>query len=219
MVEKGQILERPALIPCGEDLWLDGLYHRGERKPSLLVCPPYLDDGGIEAPCVAELAFAAAKAGHPSLRFSHRGRGASQGEFDPKKTIEDAEAAWRFLAEGDGPRIAIAGYRSGCATAISLARLNRRTRHVVLVAPSELPPDLASAQSLRVLVLLTELDQEKLLEPWRKVLEPIEGRAELVEGADVRIFRGLPIIGDRTVEWIESAAEIDPRLRALEDDT
>ncbi|MGB8932524.1 MAG: alpha/beta hydrolase, partial [Anaeromyxobacteraceae bacterium] len=82
MVVAGQFLERPALIPLdpGGGLTLEGLYHRGRRRPSLLVCPDPGAGGGMDAPAVAELAWASARSGHASLRFQHRGRGASQGE-------------------------------------------------------------------------------------------------------------------------------------------
>ncbi len=81
MVLPGQFLERPALVDAG-GLTLDALYHRGAAPPAILLCPP-LDAEGMDAPLLAELAWAAARAGHASLRFQHRGRGGSQGAFDP----------------------------------------------------------------------------------------------------------------------------------------
>src|SRR5262249_30524607 len=71
MVLRGQFLERPAVIEVGApgELVIEGLYHRGERSPPLLICPPREDGAGMDAPPVAELAWAAAQAGHASLRF------------------------------------------------------------------------------------------------------------------------------------------------------
>ena len=92
----GQVLERPALVDAGE-VTLEGLSHRGARAPPLLLCPP--EGSGMEAPALAELAWASARAGHASLRFQHRGVGASQGSPDPARRLDDAEAAFRHLRE------------------------------------------------------------------------------------------------------------------------
>ena len=46
MVKKGEYLERPALIDVG-GLWIEGLFHRGEDKPGLLVCPPIAGEIGM----------------------------------------------------------------------------------------------------------------------------------------------------------------------------
>ncbi|HET9551847.1 MAG TPA: alpha/beta hydrolase, partial [Anaeromyxobacteraceae bacterium] len=97
MVLPGQYLERPALVDAG-DAVLEGLYHRGRRRPALLVCASP-EAGGMDAPIVAELAWAAARAGHASLRFQHRGLGASQGRVDPARRLDDALAAHAHLVE------------------------------------------------------------------------------------------------------------------------
>src|SRR5687767_7959154 len=121
MVLRGQFLERPALVEV-DGLTLEGLYHRGERRPALLVCPPLAELGGMDAPPIAELAWACARAGHASLRFQHRGQGASQGRPDPGAALDDAYAALRHLRESAAsPKVAVAGYRSGAATALRLA--------------------------------------------------------------------------------------------------
>ena len=41
MVMKGQFLERPTLIPLANGLVLEGVSHRGERQPGVLVLPPF----------------------------------------------------------------------------------------------------------------------------------------------------------------------------------
>ena len=111
MVQPGQYLERPALIEA-EGATLEGLFHRGDRPPALLLCPP-LDHEGMDAPLLAEIAWVAARAGHASLRFQHRGRGASQGAFDPARAVDDALAALAHLRETAGPLLAVAGLRGG----------------------------------------------------------------------------------------------------------
>ncbi|HQR30646.1 MAG TPA: alpha/beta hydrolase, partial [Anaeromyxobacteraceae bacterium] len=105
MVLPGQYLERPALVAAG-DVTLEALYHRGRRPPALLICPS-LDGEGMDAPLLAEVAWAAARAGHASLRFQHRGRGASQGAFDPSTIVDDALAALLHLREAAGPVAAV----------------------------------------------------------------------------------------------------------------
>jgi SAM-dependent methyltransferase len=69
MVSRGQYLERPALIPLGAEV-LEGLWHRGERTPPLLIVPPPPGTGSMDHVVCAELAWAAARAGYPVLRFN-----------------------------------------------------------------------------------------------------------------------------------------------------
>jgi hypothetical protein len=59
MVQPGQYLERPALIDAGGAM-LEGLFHRGDRPPAVLLCPP-LDAEGMDAPLLAEVAWVAAR--------------------------------------------------------------------------------------------------------------------------------------------------------------
>jgi hypothetical protein len=150
MVQPGQYLERPALVAT-DGATLEGLYHRGDRPPAILVCPP-LDREGMDAPVLAELAWAAARAGHASLRFQHRGRGASTGTFDPSRAVEDALAALAHLRETAGPLAGVAGLRDGCTTAVEVAR-RAGIRRAALVAPegrAPLPPE------VKAIVLLPE---------------------------------------------------------------
>jgi hypothetical protein len=200
MVLKGQYLERPAVIEVDE-LWLEGLYHRGDLRPSLLVCPPLALGPAMDAPPVAELAFAAAKSGRPSLRFQHRGVGASQGERDPSKALEDARAAHRHLAECDGPRIAVAAYLDGARTALALAAEQRHPPKVVLISPPP-PGSLPPIAGLEVLVMLPEGAAPERVEPWRALAE--SGAVELrqIGGPDDRYLRGLVQIGHAAIEWL-----------------
>jgi pimeloyl-ACP methyl ester carboxylesterase len=204
MVLKGQFLERPALIEAGE-LTLEGLFHRGDRPPPLLVCGPVGEGAGMDAPPCAELAWACARGDHASLRFQHRGAGASQGERDSTKALEDAEAARRLLAEtAMRPRVAVAGYDTGCAVAAELARAHPEIARVVLVAPLE-PPSLDGIGG-RVLLILPEQCDAGLRTACERMGFGAEGRRlEIVPKAD-RIFRiGLPLVGKLAVSWLESA--------------
>lgn len=196
MVLPGQYLERPALIPCG-DLLLEGLSHRGARRPSLLVCPP-VGAGGMDAPAVAELAWASARAGHASLRFQHRGRGASQGAPDPERALDDAAAAWDHLAATAPGGPAVAGVGEGCRTALALVRA-RGAAGVVLLGPSACPAlDGVDAPVL----LVVPGDAPAAL---RRALAGLGGgrvRVELVPGADAAFLGGLALAGRIAAGWL-----------------
>lgn len=211
MVQKGEFLERPALIAV-EDLWLEGLYHRGDGRPGLLICPPTAGEIGMDAPPVAELAFQTARSGRASLRFQHRGFGASQGAPDPAKVLADAVAAQLHLeACVEAQRVDVAGYLSGAHTAIGVARQSPHIKHVVLIAPPTLL-DLTGVQDRRVLVVLAGSQSEER-EAWKRHLRGVEARVELVEGADQRFLRGLPILGEKVVSWLGGD---DPGLLVLD---
>ncbi len=201
MVLRGEYLERPALVDAG-GVTLEALFHRGDRPPPLLLCPPLGPGGGMDAPPLAEMAWAAARAGHASLRFQHRGVGASQGARDPSRDVDDGEAALRHLAETAGTRIALAGLAGGCATALALARAHPEIERIALVAPSGplAPPRPAG----RVLVLVPE-DGAAGAEAHREAVGA-EGRVEVVAGADALFRAGLPALGRAVVAWIVSRA-------------
>jgi len=194
MVLAGQFLERPALIDAGDAL-LEGLFHRGRRRPALLLCPPR-EGGGMDAPVVAELAWAAARAGHPSLRFQHRGQGASQGRPDPARALDDALAAWRHLEETVGGAVALAGVATGCETALAVARA-RPTAGLVLVAP---PRVLAPAPSTGPALVL--LPEHGVMTAEAAGLARGNARVEVIPGADPGFRAGLPHLGRAVAAWL-----------------
>lgn len=204
MVLAGQYLERPALIPCGP-LVLEGLAHRGARRPTLLACPPTGPGGGMDAPLVAELAWATARAGHASLRFQHRGVAGSQGEPDAATEVEDALAAFDHLAAGlpgaagAAGAVAVAGVGGGAGTAVGVARA-RRVAGLALVAPTAWP----DLDGLDLPILLVLPERGALLAPAEAArrLAPRGGRVELVEGADALFRSGLPRAGRAVAAWL-----------------
>src|SRR5574342_456174 len=200
MVLHGQYLERPALV-LADGLTLEGLYHRGQKAPPILLCPPAGEGGGMDAPPLAELAWAAARAGHASLRFQHRGVGASQGAFEPSRVLDDAEAAWRHLRETAGQaRVAVAGLGAGCETALQLSARHPEIARLVLVSPPRLSAPAAGAAAL---VLLTEVDPPIDPVAAAREVEPGGGRVEILAGADPRFLAGLGGRGRAAVAWIE----------------
>lgn len=197
MVLAGQFLERPALVDAG-GVFLEALYHRGARRPALLVCPPTGTGGGMEAAAVAELAWAAARAGHPSLRFQHRGVGASQGEPDSARALDDAEAALVHLAETAGGRVALAGIAGGCETALALARAHPEIERIALVAPAS--PPAAPLPAARVLLLVPEERSPDVGPLATAVGDRVA--VELVPGVDALLRAGLPALGRAVVAFV-----------------
>jgi alpha/beta superfamily hydrolase len=152
----------------------------------------------MDAPAVAELAWACARAGHASLRFQHRGRGASQGEIDPTRALDDALAALQHLMETARGRVAVAGVGAGAVTALALARARPEISRVVIVAP---PAVLKLAGiGAAVLAILPEVGAP----PAAEVAAALgtAGRVEVIAGADARFLSGLPAVGKLAVEWI-----------------
>jgi uncharacterized protein len=198
VVLPGQYLERPALVPCG-DLVLEGLSHRGPRRPALLVCPPTGPGGGMDAPLVAELAWASARAGHASLRFQHRGVGGSQGEPGPDGELDDALAAYDHLAATAPGPLAVAGVAGGCATAVGVARA-RGALALALLAPTG-GPELGGL-SLPVLLVLPEHGAALPRQEAERRLPRGAGRVEVVAGADATFRAGLPRAARAVVHWL-----------------
>jgi uncharacterized protein len=198
VVLPGQYLERPALVDA-DGVTLEALYHRGARPPALLLCPP-LEGEGMDAPLLAELAWAAARAGHASLRFQHRGRGASQGAPDAAMTGVDARAALEHLKETAGPLLAVAGLGSGCRTALDLA-VDAGLRRAVLVAPPDATP---VPPSLCALVLLPEAPSSPAVAALAAAVAPGGGRVEVVEGVDPAFRSGLARVAQLAVSFVGS---------------
>lgn len=137
MVTKGQLLERPVVIP-GPDACLDGIYLRG-GGPGLLLASPLPGSGGSMAnPITNEVAYAAAYAGRASLRMDYRGVAGSEGQVsdDLAAAVADLRLGLDFLLETTATaRAAIAGVASGCWAALAAARADARIDRVLLVAP------------------------------------------------------------------------------------
>lgn len=139
MVMPGQFLERPTLINLG-DFCLEALWHRGDRRPALLILCPHPRFGGssMDAPLCLEMAFAASRLGMPTLRFNWRGVCASQGEMGGlTESLEDAQEALAALrANVSHSEIVIAGHGFGAAIACELARVEPSILGAILVAPT-----------------------------------------------------------------------------------
>lgn len=149
----------------------------------------------MDAPVLAELAWASARAGHASLRFQHRGFGASQGARDAARALEDAEAALEHLGATVRGPLAIAGLGTGCETALALLRAHPEIGDGVLVAPAR-PVEVLGAGA-RLLVILPEVGA---------AISPAEAggaRVEVIAGADAAFRAGLPAVGKAAIAFLE----------------
>ena len=196
MVMKGQFLERPTLIPLANGLVLEGVSHRGDRAPGVLVLPPLPADGsGMDHVVGAELAYAVSHAGHQCLRFNFRGVGASQGRpsSDDAELLEDAIAAWELArdnAEGQPPLVVTIG------TSDRIARKLVETVSVAgwaLIHPSLKP----FSPAIPHLVVLPELEGSGPRREWAGTVD--EGALTIVLGADRSYQRNLPQVGKAVV--------------------
>lgn len=140
MVMPGQFLERPTLVDAG-GFCLEGLWHRGARPPALLVLSPHPAFGGgsMDFPLSLEIAWAATRREHATLRFNWRGVGASQGASDGlEAALEDAEQALHLLRDNiRHDQIAVAGIAFGAEVACLLAQRHPELTGILLAAPSE----------------------------------------------------------------------------------
>lgn len=226
MVLPGQYLERPTLVPrrldSGEDITLEGLFHRGDAAPALVVCAPHPDFGGsMDAPVVAELAWAVTRAGHATLRFNYQGVGASQGTRErytgatngPRRLdtlgaeVADADAAARHLAECvPHRRVALVGYSFGAAVALALSLKRPDVTGLALVAPPTTLFDFSALASFDRPLFVARGERDPLVDPdaLRNALGGTPHTLEVVSGADHTFTRGLTGLGKALVRWVDS---------------
>ena len=202
MVAKGQFLERPTLIQVGAQA-LEGVSHRGTKLPLLLVLPPTpAEGGGMDTVVGAELAFAAASAGYPCLRFNFRGVGASQGpRSQGKALLEDALAAVQAGADNvEGGPVLLASINGADALALEVYRQARaQLAGVCLVSPLNTGP---ADWPDEVWVIVGEHD--KALSS--STLGARGHRALRIPGADRTFQCGLPLVGKAVVDCLAEAS-------------
>jgi alpha/beta superfamily hydrolase len=204
LVQSGQFLERPALVPVGRVV-MEGIAHRGKGRPPLLVLPPRPGDGGgMDHVVCAELAWAAVRAGHPTLRFNHRGVGASQGERgEGEALVEDALAALQVASENaDGGPVAVAALGGAAAVALALQARDARVCGLCLVDPEDVPPAALEAVRRPLLVLFPTEEARPGRVSLAAAVGAAGGQVELVEDADATFRRQLPRVGKFASDWL-----------------
>lgn len=209
MVMPGQFLERPTLVDMG-GYCLEALWHRGGDAPALLVLSPHPDFGGgcMDAPISLELAWAATRHGHATLRFNWRGVGASQGEAgDFLSACEDARHALKLLGE-DVPhgRFAIAGCFFGARVALEIALTTPDVEGVFLIDSSADALDLSLVRRVRGEVCLVLPEEGRLPSPEMSAALAEAGvDVEVIPGADATFSQGM----------VQTAAEVARRLDSM----
>ncbi len=226
MVLKGQYLERPAVIvrePASGDspgLVLEGLFHRGERAPAVVICAPHPALGGsMDSPVVAELAWAFTRSGHATLRFNYQGVGASGGvrrvsapggttlalsALEPE--IADASAAaWHLSQSTAHGSIALCGYSFGAAVALGLALRQPTRSPLLLVAPPTTLFDFSPLASFDRPVWIGFGDRDPYVDSHR--LSPLArqsfGHLDVFPGSDHVFTRGLTALGTHAAAWLD----------------
>ena len=208
MVLKGQFLERPTLIPVG-GVVLEGLSHRGKASPPLLIVPPPAEEGGsMDHVVAAELAWAAATAGFPTLRFNFRGVGASQGSHGgPAELAEDARAALQLLHENTGTAaVVVAAIGGSAALGLELLAGPSALRGLALVAPTGIAPERLAVFDRPLAVVVGELDERLPRAALAEAVIQAGGRLAVVEKADATFTRSLPQVGKVVVHLLKRLA-------------
>jgi alpha/beta superfamily hydrolase len=212
---KGQLLERPVIIPHAGSC-MDGIFLRGEKVPPVLVASPHPELGGsMHSPVANEVAYAAARAGFASLRFDYRGVGASEGEVsgDPELAVGDLRAALDHLVEStNAPRVALAGYSFGAWVALLAAARDPRVDRLLLVAPPRAAfagvPDYESV-SIPVTVVVGDKDPIASPAEEKTLADKANPRVRLVvlREADHSLRSGLVELCRATERWLGAIRE------------
>ncbi len=206
MVLKGQFLERSTLIPVGDEV-MEGTAHRGEKRPPLLVIPPRPEEGGgMDHVIAAELVWAAATAGFPTLRFNYRGVGASQGSRGTGEAlVQDAEAAMRVLLENaQSSSLAVATIHGSARVALELQARHPAVGGLCLVAPRDVEPAALARLDRSLLVVVGEEDKHlSRVALSAAVGETPRGELEVVEDTGATFHRNLPQVGRFLAAWLK----------------
>lgn len=206
MVLKGQFLERSTLIPVGDEV-MEGTAHRGEKRPPLLVIPPRPEEGGgMDHVIAAELVWAAATAGFPTLRFNYRGVGASQGSRGTGEAlVQDAEAAMRVLLENaQRSSLAVATIHGSARVALELQARHPAVGGLCLVAPRDVEAAALARLDRSLLVMVGEEDKHlSRVALSAAVGETPRGELEVVEDTGATFHRNLPQVGRFLAAWLK----------------
>jgi uncharacterized protein len=205
MVLKGQFLERSTLIPVDAEV-MEGVAHRGEERPPLLILPPRPEDGGgMDHVIGAELAFAAASSGHPTLRFNYRGVGGSQGERGSGLAlVEDAEAALGVVLENArSPSAAVAALHGSARVALELRSRHPEVAALCLVSPREVTPRELAGLGRGLLVVVGEQDRTLSRAGLAAAVDAAGGSLVVVEEAGANFHHALPSVGKAVRAWLK----------------
>ena len=206
MVAPGQFLERPTLIPVGAQV-LEGLSHRGEKRPGVLILPPPPDEGGsMDHVVAAEVAWAAATRGFPTLRFNYRGVGASQGTRGRGPELEEDALAARMLIEEniDGGGVYAVAVGGSARAALWLMEREPGLAGMCWVSPVEVSAEDVARVTVPLLVLVGADDLRLPRVAFSEAVAQAGGRFELVPGADQSFSKNLAQVGQLVAQHLGS---------------
>ena len=204
MVRRGEYLERAVVVPHGEST-VDGLFHRGDRVTGVLVVPPHPTRGSMELPVIAEVAWASARAGHPTLRFNYPGVGASAGTFDTASAIAATEAAHEHLRmslhlEASEPSIVGLGVGWGAEV---VAGARGRFARMILVQPTYAAWAALDAYPGPIRAFFAEADDREVRDAAIRAAQQCrDANVSVVAGADAAFRAGLVRLGQVIVETL-----------------
>ncbi len=158
----------------------------------------------MQHPVLAELAWAAATPGFPTLRFDFRGVGASQGgPGGPAERLTDAEAALRLLEENTGvARVAVASFGGSAETLLALQRLHPSIAGLCFVSPAGLSTSEIALLRVPVVAIIGERDGSIAPAASAAAIAEARGQMELIPVADHNFDRNLPEVGKALVRWL-----------------
>jgi alpha/beta superfamily hydrolase len=208
MVRKGEYLERAVVIPASHGT-LEGLFHRGERAPPLLIVPMHpLQGGSMESAIIAELAWAVTRRGHATLRFNYRGVGASAGAFKEEHALQNArDAAAHLRATVGVETLAIAGIGYGARIARALAGEDPEVEQLIAVAPEASVLDDFSRELIAVIAEQEDPGVHQDLKARAKALP--NARVAVIPGADRAFVRGLVELGRVVADAVSPPGNIN----------
>lgn len=207
MVRKGEYLERAVIIPAPHGA-LEGLYHRGDQAPPLLIVPMHpLEQGSMESALIAELAWAVTRRGHATLRFNYRGVGASAGRFLEEHALPNARAAAAHLRETCGAEtLAVAGFGFGAKIARALADEDEAIETLVAVSPE---PAVLNEFRRELLVVIAESEDPAVKEDLKARARALpNARVAVIPAADRAFVRGLVELGRVVADALSPPGDI-----------
>jgi alpha/beta superfamily hydrolase len=158
----------------------------------------------MDHPVLAEVAWAAARASFPTLRFNFRGVGASQGERGgDADRLADAEAALRVLEENTGAASAAAASLGASApTLLALQALHPGLPGLCFISPVAIAPSDLFRLAVPLMAIAGERDRSLADAALAAAISEAGGRMETIAGADSNFQRHLPDVGKAVVRWL-----------------
>lgn len=211
-MRRNRYQERAVIIPAG-DIVLEGLWQRGEEGPACVIAAPHPDFGGsMDSAVVAEIAFGAAHAGSPTLRFNYRGVGGSQGVSTATETeVSDfVFAADHLLETNEREEYFAVGYSFGAWIATHAVAQDPRAVGLVLVSPANTMLDFTVLETIRHRPVLLLYGGKDDIVDAPALLALTESNplvsVELVKDGDHTFTRGLANISRVVGAWLAKRA-------------